>query len=174
MDAVTRYRGRDISSEQVTSIRQALSDNPDMSRRALSIKVCETWNWRQPNGAACDVLCRGLLLQLHRAGHIELPPPRIHLSRPRRHEVVELVDVEPRPLQARLSELGPVEIHQVRRTPNAALVKSLIAQHHDLGYVHPVGEHLKYLMLAQGQPIACMSCSSAARHLGCRNRAAFG
>jgi len=170
MDAVSRYRGRDISFEQVSSIRQVLSDNPDISRRALSIKVCEAWNWRQPNGVTCDVLCRGLLLQLHRAGHIELPPPRRHYTRPRRHEVVELVAVEPRPLQVRLSEIGPVEIRQVRRTPDEALVKSLIAQYHYLGYVHPVGEHLKYLMLAGGQPIACMSWSSAARHLGPRDR----
>jgi hypothetical protein len=170
MHAVTRYRGRDISSEQVTSIRHALSDNPGVSRRALSIKVCEAWDWRQPNGATCDVLCRGLLLQLHRAGHIELPPPRIQVSRPRRHEVVELVELEPKPLQASLSEIGPVEIRQVRRTPDEALVKSLIAQHHDLGYVHPVGEQLKYLMLALGQPIACMTWSSAARHLGPRDR----
>jgi hypothetical protein len=83
---------------------------------------------------------------------------------------VELIAVEPTPLQVGLSEIGPVEIRQVRRTPDEALVKSLIAQYHYLGYVHPVGEHLKYLMLAQGQPIACMSWSSAARHLGPRDR----
>jgi hypothetical protein len=69
-----------------------------------------------------------------------------------------------------LSELGPVEIRQVRRTPEEALVKSLVAQHHYLGYVHPVGEHLKYLISARAQPIACFCWSSAPRHLGPRDR----
>ena len=34
----------------------------------------------------------------------------------------------------------------------------------------PVGEHLKYLVWAQGRPIACMAWSSAPRHLGSRDR----
>ena len=34
----------------------------------------------------------------------------------------------------------------------------------------PVGEHLKYLVRAQGRPIACMAWSSAPRHLGSRDR----
>jgi hypothetical protein len=33
-----------------------------------------------------------------------------------------------------------------------------------------VGEHLKYLVCAQGRPIACLAWSSAPRHLGCRDR----
>ena len=48
----------------------------------------------------------------------------------------------PRPLVKRLSEIGPIEIRQVRRTSEEALVNSLIEQHHYLGYVQPVGEHL--------------------------------
>ncbi len=47
---------------------------------------------------------------------------------------------------------------------------SLIETHHYLGYTQPVGEHLKYLVFARGQPIACMAFSSAARHLGSRDR----
>ena len=33
-----------------------------------------------------------------------------------------------------------------------------------------MGEHLKYLVWAQGRPIACMAWSSAPRHLGSRDR----
>jgi hypothetical protein len=78
--------------------------------------------------------------------------------------------LEPSPLACPLAQIGPVEIRQVRRTPEEALVKSLIAQHHYLGFTHPVGEHLLYLVTANDQPIACMSWSSAARHLGPRDR----
>ena len=47
---------------------------------------------------------------------------------------------------------------------------SLIDQYHYLGYVHPVGEHLKYLVLFQEHPVACLVFSSAPRHIGCRDR----
>ena len=35
---------------------------------------------------------------------------------------------------------------------------------------HPVGEHLKYTVFSDGKPIACLSWSSAPRHIGCRDR----
>jgi hypothetical protein len=34
----------------------------------------------------------------------------------------------------------------------------------------PVGEHLKYIVFAGQRPIACLGWSSAARHIGCRDR----
>src|SRR5437867_1680355 len=137
MDTVLRYRGRAISSADVAAIAKHIVDHPEASRRALSIKVCEAWSWRQPNGALCDGLCRGLLLALHRAGHITLPAPRGKAVP--RWRTPPAVAVLAAPLEARLNELCSVEIRQVRRTGGEALVDSLIAQHHYLGYARPVG-----------------------------------
>ena len=64
----------------------------------------------------------------------------------------------------------PVPLQQVRKTADEPLFNSLMEQHHYLGYEQPVGEHLKYLVWAQGRPIACMAWSSAPRHLGSRDR----
>jgi hypothetical protein len=112
-----------------------------------------------------------LMLALHRGGHITLPPPRRVQQWPlARRSPPAPVEVPPVPLEVPLSELGPLEVRQVRRTPEESLVKSLVEQHHYLGYVHPVGEHLKYLVTARGQPIACFCWSSAPRHLGPRDR----
>ena len=168
MQRVLRYRGRDISPAQVATIRELIAEHAGASRRALSFQLCRTWDWKQPNGALCDALARGLLLALHRAGHITLPPARLVIPRARR--APSPVEVDSTPLLARLSEISPVEIRQVRRTPEEALVNGLIAQHHYLGYAQPVGEHLKYLVTAGGRPIACFCWSSAPRHLGPRDR----
>jgi len=46
--------------------------------------------------------------------------------------------------------------HQEERLWN-----SLLEEHHYLGYEQPVGEHLKYLVLGQGRPVACLAWSSA-------------
>lgn len=35
--------------------------SPLLSRKALSRKLCEVWDWRQPNGCLRDMVCRGLM-----------------------------------------------------------------------------------------------------------------
>jgi hypothetical protein len=80
------------------------------------------------------------------------------------------VDVDATPWQARLAELGPITLRQVRRTAQEPLFNSLLEHYHYLGYTQPVGEHLKYLACAQGRPVAAFAWSSAPRHLGARDR----
>jgi hypothetical protein len=165
------YRHRVIIDDDLVFIRQLIAEHPGSSRRDLSVKLCRAWNWVQANGALRDMLCRGLMLMLHREGLIELPPAR----RVTRNPMVErsrpvLVSVDETPLLASFTELGPLQVRQVRRTPEEALFNSLLQQHHYLGYTQPVGEHLKYLVYAQGRPIACVAWSSAPRHLGSRDR----
>ena len=58
----------------------------------------------------------------------------------------------------------------MRRTPEEALFNSLMEQYHYLGYEQPMGEHLKYLVKADGQVIACLAWQSAPRHLKVRDR----
>jgi hypothetical protein len=117
------------------------------------------------------MVCRGLMLMLHRAGEIELPPVRQTslnpLVRPQRPAPV-LIDTTP--VRGPLNQLQPLEFQQVRRTAEERLFNSLIEQHHYRGYEQPVGEHLKYLAWGRGRPIACLAWSSAPRHLGSRDR----
>jgi hypothetical protein len=80
----------------------------------------------------------------------------------------ELMDTTP--IGGRLGDLQPVDLQQVRRTGDEPMFNSLMEQHHYLQYEQPVGEHLKYVVWAQGRPIACLAWSSAPRHLGSRDR----
>ena len=171
MEALLTYRGRRVSVGDLAFIRQLIEKNPGDSRRLLSQKLCQAWGWRQPNGALRDMVCRGLMLALDRAGHIQLPARQQTPPNPlaRRQKPAPL-PTDPHPLQAPLSALLPLEIQPVRRTPLEPLCNSLIDQCHYLGYVQPVGEHLKYLVFAQGRPVACLIFSSAPRHIGCRDR----
>src|SRR5213594_303490 len=76
-DVLLSYRGRPIRPSDVSFLRDLIAQNPGLSRRALSVKACQAWNWVQPNGQLRDMVCRSLMLVLHRAGHIELPAPRL-------------------------------------------------------------------------------------------------
>jgi hypothetical protein len=172
MDIEIRYRGRTITRADLDLIRRLIQDNPSASRRALSAKLCEAWNWVQSNGAPRDMVARGLLLHLHREGHITLPaqkfrPPN-NVARHSKPPCVPLLQWDPIP--GPLSVIRPLEIRQVRRTGEESLFDSFIETYHYLGYTRPVGEHLKYLIFARGVPAACMGWSSAPRHIGCRDR----
>lgn len=170
MEVVLGFRGREITSQDVATIQELIDRRPDASRRSLSLKLCEMWDWRQQNGALRDGVCRSLLLELHRAGHIQLPPPRWKGQRPWAPRGPAAVEVDTTPLAKSLRELGEVELRQVRRTPEEALVGSLLEQYHYLGYTKPVGECLKYLVTTGERPLGCFCWSSAPRHLAPRDR----
>lgn len=172
VDTEIRYRGRAVSAADVSFIRELIAKEPGVSRRALSLKLCQAWSWFQANGAPRDMVCRGLLLDLQRRGLIELPAPRwvppeggLRLRQP---ECIPLLQWPP--LEGPVSRLRPLDVRQVRRTPDEPLFNSFIETYHYLGYSRVVGEHLKYLIWAQGVPVACLAWSSAPRHIGCRDR----
>ena len=157
-----RYRGREIGLEDVAFIQRLMAEHPEASRRELSQKLCEAWDWRQANGAPRDMICRGLLLMLHRAGAIRLPPARYTPPNPlaRRPRPAPML-IDATPIAGPLSRLQPIEFEQARRTAEEPLFNSLMESHHYLGYEQPVGEHLKYLVWSQDRPIACLAWSSA-------------
>jgi len=172
MPELLRYRGRVIEAADIEFIQELIAQNPEASRRALSAKLCQAWNWVQPNGQLRDMVCRSLMLQLHRGGLIELPAKRIEainnvVARRQRQLAVPPPGPE---LQGSVAQLGELELRQVRRAEGEALFGRLMAAYHYLGYTQPVGEHLKYLVYAGEQPIACLAWSSAPRHLGWRDR----
>ncbi len=171
MEVKFKYRGRELRASDIAFIQALIAEDPGASRRALSKKLCEAWNWVQPNGALRDMVCRSLMLELDRSGLIELPPVR---CRPPNNVVKRRVSgsvaVDSTPLRAPLCELQPLEFRQVRRTEHETLFGALLQAHHYLGYTQPVGEHLKYLVTAKGRPVACFAWSSAPRHLAPRDR----
>src|SRR5712691_5928811 len=141
---IWKYRGRVVTDDDITFIQQLIDTHAGTSRRKLSAKLCEAWQWKQANGALRDMVCRGLLLMLDRAGQIQLPPVRQRPNNPlaRRQKPVPVL-IDTTPVQSPLKLLQPLQIQQVRRTGDEALYNSLIEQHHYLGYEQPVGEHLK-------------------------------
>ena len=165
------YRGRAVTAADVAFLSDLIVQHPEASRRRLSQLACEAWDWRQANGQLRDMVCRSLMLQLDRAGLIELPAVR---CRPP-NNVVErrappAAELDTTPIRSALKDIQPLDIRQVRRSAEERLFCALVSGHHYLGYTQPVGEHLKYLIFADGRPIAAIAWSSAPRHLGPRDR----
>jgi len=64
-----------------------------------------------------------------------------------------------------LRDLQPLAFAQVRRSGDEPLFNSLMEEHHYLGYEQPVGEHLKYLVWANGRPVGQCRLLYAEKHL---------
>jgi len=111
------------------------------------------------------------MLELHRGGYIKLPakkcsPPNPFVERKKPAEI----GIDQSPISTGLKHIRPLKLRQVRRGRLEKLFNSLIETYHYLGYCQPVGEHLKYIVFAGQRPIGCLGLSSAARHIGCRDR----
>jgi len=170
-DVLLSYRGRQIRQADLGLLRELIAQNPGLSRRRLSFKVCEAWHWVQPNGQPRDMVCRSLLLLLHRAGHLILPakrqsPPNNALAH-RRVKPVEPCDTTP--IEGTLASLGLLDIQLVRRSEGEALFNHLLSQYHYLGFSRPVGAHLKYLVRCNHRPLACLAWNSAPLKLKLRD-----
>jgi hypothetical protein len=117
------------------------------------------------------MVCRSLMLVLHRADHIQLPAPRLKAINNailhRRVAPVEFCDTTP--IEGSLAGLGSLEIRLVRRSEGESLFNYLLKQYHYLGFSRPVGEHLKYLILWGDRPIACMAWNSGPLQLKLRD-----
>lgn len=170
MDVVLKYRGRMIRKADLQLVRALIRENRTASRRELSRKLCEAWDWRQANGALCDMVCRGAMLALDRAGYIALPPIKWRPLNPlAARPKPEWFELDRTPIGRSLKDVGPLEFRLVRRTAEEPLFNGLIEHYHYLRYSQPVGEHLKYMVLAGNRPVACLAWSSAPRHLGPRD-----
>lgn len=170
MEFVVKYQGKLISEHDIEFIKQLISSDPHTSRRQLSKKLCELWDWRQDNSHLNDMLCRSLLLHLHRSGYINLPPIKFRPNNPLANRTKPpKIAVDTTPITG-FPRHEKIEICQVRRTSAEDLYNSLIDQYHYLGYGYPIGEYLKYIFFIGDRPIGCMAFSSAVRHIKCRDQ----
>ena len=171
MEKTFKYRGKTYTKEEISFVRQFVFDNSNDSRYALSKKLCQIWGWKQKNGALRDMVCRSFMLELERAGHIKLPPRRSspvnYLANRKRPPIIQ---VDKTPIYSKLSNIKPLSIYQVRKTDKELLCNSVIEQFHYLGYCQTVGEHFKYIISANNRPVACLTWSSAPRHIGSRDK----
>ena len=127
MEGEFRYRGRVITVAEVEFIRQLIAPYPHTNRRQFSLRLCQAWGWKQANGALRDMVCRGLLLELARAGRLELPPTsHVHRNPSTRGaadggKALPPLLLDTTPLETSLQTIRPMQFQQVRRTPEEPL-----------------------------------------------------
>jgi hypothetical protein len=165
------YQGRIGSQMDIRDINDLIKSRPDFSRTKISQELCKKWNWVQRNGILKDQTCRGYLLALEKAGYITLPARRYLPNNPLvNRKTPPKLALDQSILSEKISLIRPITIRQVRYTNEEPVYNSIIAHHHYLGYVHPVGKSLKYLIYGKSRLIGAICFSSAPRHIAARDK----
>ncbi len=166
--------GQTWSPQILQRIQRTVDAEPDLSRRALSRRVCTWLNWRTSRGQLKDVSCRVALLKLERRGQIQLPAVRPAVIPSRRR-----VRAKPaRPSAGvwkvtSLQALQPVSLVRIGSADSAVsrVWNELMNRYHYLGAGPLCGAQIRYLIRSStGEWLGGLAFSAAAWRVEARDR----
>jgi len=170
-----RVQGRRLTADDLRDLRALIVQHPDWHRTALSLYLCQLWNWRNGAGRIKDMAARTLLLKLAARGLIQLPPPQRRTRRPCA-QAPPLVQgpwlaLSPEPIQDPLAWLQPIRLELADTRPKREQVRQWLAQFHYRGFHGAVGENVQYLAKDQhGRELAVMVFGAASWKVVDRDR----
>jgi hypothetical protein len=160
------WSNRHFSTQDMDRIRSIIRNNPEASRNQLSALVCQELDWRGTDGRHREMRCRVVMLRMHEAGLITLPPPRKGFSQAQPERWSQ---------QYALSDPGTIINEPVHRLPKLCIStvtakdrdrsrtwNATIAAYHYLGYQRIVGHQIRYWISSQDRPLALLGFASAA------------
>lgn len=174
MDTIC-LQGRTLSSDDLSVVRALMAQHPDWHRTALSLHLCELWNWRNSAGRLKDMAARTLLLKLQGRGLIQLPPPQRRTRRPcaQAPAVVQPEPLRkwPTPIEGSLESLRSLNLELAQSLPSRRRIGHLLAHYHYRGFNGAVGENVQYLAKdRQGREVAVMVFGAAAWKVAVRDQ----
>lgn len=164
--------GMEFDEQLIARIRGVVKSEPEISRRALSRRICEWLDWRGDNGRVKDVSCRKALNKLAGLGAIELPASKMIWPAVESRGRTDTERLEVEAVRCELGDLGEIEIEAVgdRRAKSAQLWKTMMEQYHYLGSGPICGAQIRYLIRSSRiGVVGGLSFSSAAWRVGCRD-----
>jgi hypothetical protein len=160
---ILRAPSRAVTPEEVTYIRHLVAAHPTWGRQALALHLCQVWEWRRPDGTWNHRACRHLLGRLATRGLLTLPPRQ---SSPGRRRPAPPGPVPPPGAAPRAGDALTVRPVRPAERPHW---RALLAQHHYLGWAHPVGEALSYVATLADRWVALLAWAAAAFKCGPRD-----
>ena len=159
----TTFSGRRFTRKQLKQVQETVELFAGLSRKELALTVCEHLDWRNPGGSLKVVSCLSLLESLEEHGVITLPEKRVTKKPVRRVPRLDPQTVRA-PVKAELSSIQPISLKVVSTAEERERWKAYLQSYHYLGYRHPVGAHLGYLIVSEAlqQELGCFVFSGSA------------
>ena len=165
-----RYCGRPFSIDELKAIRTRIETVPHLNRWALSIWVCEQFEWRKPDGGLKDMSCRVALLRMEKDNLLKLPPPQRRNGNGK-CKPKQTPTTNPKPsIRLPAGKLGPLEFKIVNTKQDSQLWNEYIERYHYLGYQPLPGAQLRYFVYANQQLLALLGFGAAAWSVAPRDR----
>ncbi len=144
----TTFSGRRFTRTQLARVQDTVETFPNLSRRELALTVCEHLKWTTPNGKNKINSCLTLLGELEAHGILTLPAKIIKKAPVRRIPAFEEHPAAP-PITDALASVAPITLHRVISKEDRECWKAYLQTHHYLGYKHPMGSHLGYMVVCE-------------------------
>ncbi len=165
--------GQEFTEEIVGKIQEIINVNPSISRRDLSLRVCDWLNWKSPNGRFQEMSCRVALLKLERRGIVKLP--QAHLwgcdTAKRKGHSPSVNEISP--VCRNLKELGGVDLIRIDSSDSqeSKIWNALMEIYHYLGSGPLCGAQMRYLIKSSSFGwLGGLSFSAAAWRVEARDR----
>lgn len=163
-----RYCGRDFSDDELSRIRQLISNKSGRNRAELSRLTCQALGWYKADGGLKEMSARVAMLRMQQDGLISLPPPLRARPDPTIHITAR---TDPGvPVERPAGTLAPLVFQRVQRKSDSSLWNEYIERYHYLGHKPLPGAQLRYFIRTGNQPIALLGFGAAAWQTAPRDR----
>ncbi|MEO6066298.1 MAG: IS4 family transposase, partial [Lysobacterales bacterium] len=160
--------GRLFSQDILDRVTAVVRAEPEISRRQLSLRVCEWMHWHNAAGRVQQMSCRKALLALQRRGLIELPAIKQRYAFQAASAPVACPPVAQ--VSCTLAELGEVELMRVTSNLLSRVWRGLLDTHHYLKSGPLCGAQLRYLVRSERYGwLGGLSYSACAWRVECRD-----
>ncbi len=164
---------KEFSEEIIEKISSTVTANPDISRRDLSLRVCDWLAWKSPNGRFQEMSCRVALLKLEKRGIIKLPQPHVWVSDriKAKSQVVPIREINT--VCCSLKDAGRIDLIRIDSSDSreSKLWKALMEAYHYLGSGPLCGAQMRYLIQSEYYGwLGGLAFSAAAWRLEARDR----
>lgn len=165
-----RVGGRNWSDEDLAQVRETIEQAQPRQRTEIARRVCRALDWRDALGRPKLMSCRVALLRLHRAGHIELPPPRNGNGNGRGLLLQRVEWPAERAVTGSARDLPGLALDEVQGRQDSALWNGLIERYHYLGYTPLPGAQIRYLIRWKGGILGALGFGAAAWKVAARDQ----
>jgi hypothetical protein len=163
--------GTTIDEAVLGRIQHLVDGLGEVSRTALSRRVCGVMGWKDPTGRLREVSCRIGLTRLGARGRLRLPPAAVGPPRPaRRVPSPGAGEVQVARFGGPLAQFGPVELVRVGSATHSRLWNAMMDRYHYLGSGPLCGAQLRYLVRSPEHGwLGGLSWSAPALRVRCRD-----
>ena len=156
-----RYCGRDFSEQELSLIRQLISENPSATRAFLSRLTCQALDWYKIDGGLKEMSCRVAMLRMQDDGLIKLPPARHRYCPANNVQLTSATAPKPK-INKPVHALASVQLRIVRGRQQSRLWNEYIHRYHYLGYKPLPGAQLRYFVICENNIIALLGFGASA------------